>query len=122
MKYHSVITGVGSDALQFLAEDVPFLILFQDDVPAELAGIAVLHKPEKLLSDIAVGDTLLLGDKVYDVTAVGDSVSQTLAELGHCTLCFKAAAAPDRPGCIMLGGDGVPTTEDLASGTILEIH
>ena len=47
LKYHSVITRIGSDALHFLKEEVPFIILFDENVPAELAEIAVLHKPEK---------------------------------------------------------------------------
>lgn len=122
LKYHSVITRIGSDALYFLKEEVPFIILFDENVPAELAEIAVLHKPEKMLAPIGTGDTVLLGEKVYDVTAVGDSVNQTMEELGHCTLCFKASDVPDRPGCIMLGGDEVPEADDFQEGTILEIH
>lgn len=122
MKYHSVITRIGSDALHFLKEEVPFIILFDENVPAELAEIAVLHKPEKMLAPIGTGDTVLLGEKVYDVTAVGDSVNQTMEELGHCTLCFKASDVPDRPGCIMLGGDEAPEADDFQEGTILEIH
>ncbi|AXB81937.1 PTS glucitol/sorbitol transporter subunit IIA [Megasphaera hexanoica] len=122
MKYHSVITHVGSDALHFLKEDVPFIILFDETVPAELAEIAVLHQSQKLLAPIGPGDTVLLGEKVYDVTAVGDSVNQTMEELGHCTLCFKASDVPDRPGCIMLGGDEAPEADDFQDGVILEIH
>ena len=122
MKYHSVITHVGSDALHFLKEDVPFIILFDETVPAELAEIAVLHQSQKLLVPIGPGDTVLLGEKVYAVTAVGDSVNQTMEELGHCTLCFKASDVPDRPGCIMLGGDEAPEADDFQDGVILEIH
>ena len=122
LKYHSVITRISSDALHFLKEEVPFIILFDENVPAELAEIAVLHKPEKMLAPIGTGDTVLLGEKVYDVTAVGDSVNQTMEELGHCTLCFKASDVPDRPGCIMLGGDEAPEADDFQEGTILEIH
>ena len=122
LKYHSVITRIGGDGLYFLKEEVPFIILFDENVPAELAEIAVLHKPEKMLAPIGTGDTVLLGEKVYDVTAVGDSVNQTMEELGHCTLCFKASDVPDRPGCIMLGGDEAPEADDFQEGTILEIH
>ena len=57
------------------------------------------------MGEPAKGDTLLIGNKAYTITAVGSEAPHTLAELSHCTLCFKGGEVPERPGCIMLEGD-----------------
>lgn len=122
MKYCSTITGWGPDALGFLEEeDCNFLILFNEDAPAELAEIAVLHTKAELAADPAAGDTLVLCGKVFQVTAVGDEALHTLRELGHCTLSFKGGDTPERPGCIMLEGDPIAAA-DIAKGGTIEIY
>ena len=122
MKYCATITGWGEDALGFLAdEDCHFMILFNEDAPAELAEIAVLHTKAELAADPAVGDTMMICDKVYDITAVGDEALHTLRQLGHCTLSFKGGSEPERPGCIMLEGEPL-RPEDVVKGGTIEIY
>ena len=122
MKYCATITGWGEDALGFLAdEDCNFMILFDEDAPAELAEIAVLHTKAELAADPAVGDTMMICDKVYDITAVGDEALHTLRQLGHCTLSFKGGSEPERPGCIMLEGEPL-RPEDVVKGGTIEIY
>ncbi|WP_122790954.1 PTS glucitol/sorbitol transporter subunit IIA [Intestinibacillus sp. Marseille-P6563] len=122
MKYCATITGWGEDALGFLAdEDCNFMILFNEDAPAELAEIAVLHTKAELAADPAVGDTMMICDKVYDITAVGDEALHTLRQLGHCTLSFKGGSEPERPGCIMLEGEPL-RPEDVVKGGTIEIY
>lgn len=122
MKYCATITGWGEDALGFLAdEDCNFMILFNEDAPAELAEIAVLHTKAELAADPAVGDTVMICDKVYDITAVGDEALHTLRQLGHCTLSFKGGSEPERPGCIMLEGEPL-RPEDVVKGGTIEIY
>ena len=122
MKYCATITGWGEDALGFLAdEDCNFMILFNEDAPAELAEIAVLHTKAELAADQAVGDTMMICDKVYDITAVGDEALHTLRQLGHCTLSFKGGSEPERPGCIMLEGEPL-RPEDVVKGGTIEIY
>lgn len=44
MKFHCSVTGWGDEALQFLQEpDLNFIILFNENVPEELADISILH-------------------------------------------------------------------------------
>ena len=45
MKYDVTVTGLGDMALAFLdpAMEMRFVILFNDDAPAELAELAILH-------------------------------------------------------------------------------
>lgn len=122
MKYCATITGWGEDALGFLAdEDCNFMILFNEDAPAELAEIAVLHTKAELAAAPAVGDTMMICDKVYDITAVGDEALHTLRQLGHCTLSFKGGSEPERPGCIMLEGEPL-RPEDVVKGGTIEIY
>lgn len=122
MKYCATITGWGEDSLGFLAdEDCNFMILFNEDAPAELAEIAVLHTKAELAADPAVGDTMMICDKVYDITAVGDEALHTLRQLGHCTLSFKGGSEPERPGCIMLEGEPL-RPEDVVKGGTIEIY
>ena len=122
-KYVSKITGWGNDALFLLEDkDSEFIIIFNDDAPPELADISVLHTKAELLMPPERVDVLLIGDKVFTITAVGDEALHTLKTLGHCTLCFKGKDEPDRPGCIMLQGDEPLLKSDIRVGTSIEIH
>lgn len=122
MKYNVTITGIGPEALEFLSPelDLNFVIIFNEDAPAELAELAILHTDGKLEEAPVAGDTLKLGKKTYKITAVGDEAIHTISTLGHCTLCFSGDTTPYRPGCIMLDGKPV-TKEDLPVGETIQI-
>ena len=122
MKYDVTITGLGDMALAFLdpAMEMRFVILFNDDAPAELAELSILHTKAELTEAPAPGDTMKIGEKTYKITAVGDEAIHTLKELGHCTLAFTADTEPYRPGCINLDGE-IVTEADLANGTVIQI-
>ncbi|MBR3329799.1 MAG: PTS glucitol/sorbitol transporter subunit IIA [Mogibacterium sp.] len=122
MKYDVTVTGLGDMALAFLdpAMEMRFVILFNDDAPAELAELAILHTKAELTEAPAPGDTMTIGSKTYKVTAVGDEAIHTLRELGHCTLAFTADTEPYRPGCINLDGE-IITEADVVDGTVIQI-
>lgn len=122
MKYDVTVTGLGDMALAFLdpAMEMRFVILFNDDAPAELAELAILHTKAELTEAPAPGDTMKIGEKTYKITAVGDEAIHTLKELGHCTLAFTADTEPYRPGCINLDGE-IITEADVANGAIIQI-
>ena len=113
MKYDVTVTGLGPMALEFLNPDMEmqFVILFNNDAPAELAELAILHTPGELKEAPAPGDTMRIGEKTYAITAVGDEAIETLTTLGHCTLAFSADSEPYRPGCIMLDQQRMLWTE-----------
>ena len=100
--------------------EMRFVVLFDDNAPAELAELALLHTKGDLTEAPAPGDTMKIGEKTYKVTAVGDEAIHTLATLGHCTLAFTADTEPYRPGCINLDGE-VITEADVAEGTVIQI-
>ena len=122
MKYDVTVTGLGDMALAFLdpSMEMRFVILFNEDAPAELAELAILHTKAELTEVPAPGDTMVIGSKTYKVTAVGDEAIHTLKELGHCTLAFTADTEPYRPGCINLDGE-VITEADVANGAVIQI-
>ena len=123
MKYSSEITGFGPEAFEFLEPEIAlnFVIIFNEDAPPELAELAILHKKEKLIAPPIKGDIITIGENVYTVTAVGDEVPQTLAELGHCTLAFGGGEEAFRPGCIMLDGPML-SKDSLKVGDRIEIY
>lgn len=123
MKYSSEITGFGPEAFEFLEPELAlnFVIIFNEDAPPELAELAILHKKEKLIAPPAKGDILMVGENVYTITAVGDEVKHTLAELGHCTLAFGGGEEAFRPGCIMLEGPML-SKDSVKIGDRIEIY
>ena len=123
MKYCAMITGWGDLALSFLEDpEANFIIIFNNDAPPELAELSVLHTKAPLLEIPQVGDTVIIGEKVFEITAVGEEAKSTLRDLGHCTLSFKGGSEPERPGCIMLSGDEPLTTADIQVENTIEIH
>ena len=123
MKYYCEITSWGEESLFFLDDpNANFIIIFNDNAPPELASFSVLHTPANYKADPAVGDTMIICDKAFDITAVGDEALHTLRQIGHCTLSFKGGTAPERPGCIMLAGDTPLTAADFKMGATIEVY
>ena len=123
MKFYCEITSWGEAALSFMEDpEANFIIIFNNNAPAELAEFSVLHTTPNYNEDPAVGDTLFICDKAFNITAIGDEALHTLKELGHCTLSFNGGSSPERPGCIMLDGDAPLVREDVRMGATIEIH
>ena len=123
MKFYCEITSIGEQSLLFLDDpNANFIIIFNNNAPEELAEFSVLHTPANYNADPVVGDTLIIGDKAFTITAIGDEALHTLRELGHCTLSFKGGDTPERPGCIMLQGDAPLVKDDIKMGVTIEIH
>ena len=83
MKFHCSVTGWGDEALQFLQEpDLNFIILFNENAPEELADISILHTVGNLTQVPAPDDTLIIGDKIFTITAVGEEAKETTCTTG----------------------------------------
>lgn len=116
MRYSSTITGIGDMAMDFLSAG--FIIIFNDNAPAELAELSVLHTIKAVEQDIRTGDTVIIGGKKYSVTAVGEEANKTFKTMGHCTLKFTGMTEAELPGHIELEGEGNP---DIRIGDVIEI-
>jgi len=120
VKYSAKITGWGPDAMMFLGTDDAFIIIFNDNAPAELAEISVMHEQAELKANPLPGDTIKICGKEYIITDVGSEAPVTLRELGHCALSFKGLNKVERPGCIELLGEPL-TADDIKVGGLIEI-
>ena len=123
MKFYCEVTSWGEESLLFLDDpNANFIIVFNDNAPVELTDFSVLHTPANYNEDPAVGDTMMICDKAFTITAIGDEALHTLKELGHCTFSFKGGDTPERPGCIMLQGDVPLAKDDVKIGSTIEVY
>ncbi len=99
-KYETKINKIGPSVKEFLGEKM--LILFGDNAPAELAEYCLLIDITDVEGEVKPGDTLLLGEREYNITAVGDAVKENLSSLGHITLKFDGAQTAELPGTLYL--------------------
>jgi len=109
MDYKTKVTKLGEMVAEFA--DQGLLIVYNENAPAELAELSILHTIATFDQEVRVGDVVVLGDKDYVVTAVGSEVNHTLATMGHCTLCFNGADQAELPGHLELEGDGLPNVK-----------
>jgi len=119
MKYSVSISGIGAEALDLL-EHTNALIIYDDDAPAELQEIAVVHTPSPVHAMPEVGDMVMLCGKEFYISAIGEKALDTLEALGHCTLCFEGGDTPKLPGYIMLDGEAF-APGDVQVGAKIEI-
>ena len=94
MKFYCEVTSWGEESLLFLDDpNANFIILFNNNAPQELAEFSVLHTPANYNEDPAVGDTMILCDKAFTITAIGDEALHS-GSLG--TARFRSRAARPR--------------------------
>ena len=122
MKFQVKIVGIGSDVPMFLEDpENALLILFNEDVPPEFADLSVLHTKSEVFEPPIIGDTLAIGDKLYEITAVGPVALETLKNLGHCTIGFTGASEVPLPGYLVVRGPEDVTVDDLKPGVEISI-
>lgn len=102
----TMVTSIGQDAY---FEDYPILVLFNEDAPAELKDICILHQ----FINTPEPDTFVSGAKVrfdeaeYTITEVGNVAFENFSRLGH--LSFHFGSEIDvLPGSIGLDRAKVP--------------
>lgn len=114
--YKTQINDLGSDVSAFLGEKM--FILFGTNAPSELADYCLLIDVNDINGEIEKGDTFILGNQQYTITAVGEVVKKNLASLGHITLKFDGAETADLPGTLHLEESDI---EVPAVGTAIQI-
>lgn len=116
MDYITEVTAIGPMVSEFLDQNM--IIVFNNNAPAALAEIAVLHTIKEFSQDVKVGDVVIFGSHEYMVTAVGEEANYTLRTSGHCTFSFNGADKAKIPGHIELSGGSVP---DIKVGDTFQI-
>lgn len=85
--FNTKVVKLGEMANEFIAEKM--VILFQENVPDELAEYCVLHTGHQLIGTVQAGDILIFAGREYKIVYVGDEVQKNLGNLGHITLKFN---------------------------------
>jgi PTS system glucitol/sorbitol-specific IIA component len=103
--YRSTIVDVGPEAAEMAAAGV--VILFGEPLPEALAEVSVVHRPSQTLAgrSIGVGDTVVIGGRSLEITAVGDLATKNLADLGHVVLYVNQPDQKLLPGAVQAVGD-----------------
>ena len=105
IKYEVQITEVGKDAQRFLDTNSSF-ILMDEKIHPNLKDMVVRHTVGTLEGEIAVGDTLQVGNSDFVVTKVGENVNKDLANGGHCTIVINKEGS--MPGQVSVKGKIMP--------------
>ncbi|MEL7602905.1 MAG: PTS glucitol/sorbitol transporter subunit IIA [Bacillota bacterium] len=117
MAYRTIVTGIGELAPEMAEQGL--VIVFNENAPAELADLSILHTSAQLDRGVEPGDRVKFGGNAYTVTAGGEEANYTLGKMGHCTFCFDGTDQAELPGQIVLSGGGLPTVQ---VGDPFEIH
>lgn len=116
-RYVTEVVAVGELASTFF--DAGIIVLFDEDVPEELADFAVVHRPTVTVGGVAPGDRIHLGDEVVRVLAVGDVVDENLINLGHLSLKRNGEHEAALPGDVCCDEGPIPA---LAPGDEIRIE
>ncbi len=119
--YLSEVTEIGPEVAEFLESGL--LILFEDGAPPELSEMSVLHKPETVREEPPeAGDILVIGEREFQITAIGEKAWKNVRDLGHAVFKFNGATEVELPGEIYLEERGFENLgEEIQPGVRLEI-
>ncbi|MDC0610541.1 PTS glucitol/sorbitol transporter subunit IIA [Vibrio sp.] len=104
LQFKASIIDIGSLAMESLEENM--LILFNQSAPDDVKEYCFIHDQGIDAGVISTQSTLLIGENDFVVTAVGSSVNQNLANLGHITIKFDGQLKPEQPGTVHVIGCG----------------
>lgn len=121
--YRTEITEIGPDVGEML-DVAGILITFEDGAPPELAEISVLHKhTDQREEPPAPGDTVAIGPREFEITAVGGVAWKNMLELGHAAFKFNGANEANLPGEICLEEQPAEAVKEIIGpGVPLEIR
>ncbi|MUK87631.1 PTS glucose transporter subunit IIABC [Ornithinibacillus sp. L9] len=111
------VVEVGEEASLMLDEGM--MILFNDTVPADLKGIAVVHDASNITDEIKVGDKLEIDGHSFEILFVGEKANETLGELGHATFNFDGEKHSELPGTICLEKKAIP---EIKTNSVITFH
>lgn len=114
--FQTVFTRIGDNAPESLDEGM--MITFREGAPEDIESFCFIHQHGDLRGELRTGDTLMLADHAYPITAVGSVATQNLRELGHITIRFDGAAEAEFPGSLHVAGK---TPMDIKVGSKLTI-
>lgn len=114
--FQTEIIELGEQVDAFFEEGM--FVLFGENVPDTLKDFCHFIDQKKVDGTIKKGDKLVVDQKEYLITAVGDIAQSNLETLGHLTVVFSGAKEAGLPGSICVEAKPMPK---LAVGSKLSI-
>lgn len=115
--FETKVVAIGPEALGMMKE-ANMLILFGVGAPADLAEFCFTIDNKNLADSIQAGNTLVIGQQEFTITAVGDVVDKNLRNLGHISVNFDGSTEGSLPGTLHVQADALPT---ISNGTEIKI-
>ena len=115
--YENKVKALGSCVNEF--QDENMFIIFGDNAPEELRDYCYSVDVNPINGTIRAGQTLIVGDSSYKITAVGPEAPVTLAGLGHCTINLSGQTTVDLPGTLYVEKKPMPV---ITVGTVIQIN
>lgn len=115
--YETKILKVGEQAHLF--EEEKMIILFGENAPSDLSSYCYNIEVVPTKDKIKTGMNLYIDKECYKITAVGESVTKNLNNLGHITIRFSGQQEADLPGTLHLEKGVFPK---IKKGTLLRVE
>ncbi|MCD8879144.1 PTS glucitol/sorbitol transporter subunit IIA [Staphylococcus kloosii] len=116
--FQTKIDQVGMFANKFFDEGL-FILFSSNEVMSEIKNYCVLTSDSEIFQNIEKGQTLTIGDKDFEIIAVGHLVEENIKTRGHVTI--NALNDPNDstlPGTIYIEGKKLPKVEQGTKITI----
>ena len=114
--YENEIKALGKSVDEFAGGNM--FIIFGENAPDELKDYCYSVSVNPINGTIAAGQYLVIDDKEYKITAVGDEAPVTLAGLGHMTINMNGATEVELPGTLYTEAASIP---EMHVGTKISI-
>lgn len=114
--YQTKVKEIGSDAKDF--SEIKMAILFGEEAPDALRSSCYIIEVNPIESEIVVGMYLLINNKKYQITAVGNEVQRNLGNLGHIAISFTNKDKAELSGTLYVEEDEYPS---ISVGDRIEI-
>lgn len=105
--YETYVKDIGNMVEQFKAENL--IILFGENAPKTLKDFCYIININNINGEIKKGQTLIIGNNEFTITAVGNIAKQNLENLGHITLVFNSGIVAEMEGSIYLSPSRIPS-------------
>ena len=106
IKYEMHVVEIGPLVSEFV--DAKILVFFKFGAPPELAEFAILHEPSAFCEEVCPGDYIVIGNKQYQVTAVGEVANNNIRELGHMVMKCTGRTSAELPGDVCVEDKALP--------------
>lgn len=115
--FETKVMKVGTQA-SLMIDDANMIILFGQDAPDDLAEYCYKIINRALSGAIKAGGEVVIDEKHFQITLVGELVEQNLRTLGHITISFDGEQEESLPGTLHVLGEA---PNDMRQNSLIQI-